>query len=114
MKRQIIVTVSIALLAGGTLRAAEMAGMKMEPPAAAGTAKPQVNRAVGVVKALDAAKGTVTLSHEPVPAIKWPAMTMAFKVSKDVAKGIKPGDRVNFEFTAKGMDATVTKLAVIK
>jgi Cu(I)/Ag(I) efflux system periplasmic protein CusF len=114
MKNQTIVVLSIAMLGGGTAIAAGMPGMEMDPPAARAAEKPQTNHAVGVVKNLDGAKGTIKLAHEPVPSIKWPAMTMEFKISKELAASIKAGDRVDFEFTAKGMDATVTRIAVIK
>ncbi|MEP7311258.1 MAG: copper-binding protein [Pseudomonadota bacterium] len=114
MKSQVIALLSIAVLANGVVVAAEPGGMKMDPAAASSMEKAQVNRAVGVVRAMDADKGTITLSHGAVPAIKWPAMTMAFKVSKAVALGIKPGDRVDFEFVTKGMDATVTKIVVVR
>jgi Cu(I)/Ag(I) efflux system protein CusF len=99
--------VVIALLGATAAIGADMPAMKMSPAAA-------INHTTGVVKALDVAKGTVTLSHEAVPAIKWPAMTMTFKISSAQAAGIKTGDRVDFEFTASGMDATITKIAVAK
>jgi Cu(I)/Ag(I) efflux system protein CusF len=114
MKKQIISVLSVTVLTAGAAVAADMSGMKMDPPAASAAAKPQVNHAVGVVKSLDAANGKVTLSHEPVPSIKWPAMTMAFRISKEMAATVKAGDKVNFDFTANGMDATVTKITVAK
>ena len=41
----------------------------------------------------------ITLNHEPVPALKWPAMTMTFKLSPpSLARGFKKGDRVRFGF----------------
>lgn len=41
----------------------------------------------------------ITLSHQPVPALKWPAMTMIFKPAKpDLAHGFSKGDRVAFAF----------------
>jgi Cu(I)/Ag(I) efflux system membrane fusion protein len=41
----------------------------------------------------------VTLSHEPVPALQWPAMTMQFRLADPaMARGIKSGDRVSFGF----------------
>ena len=64
-----------------------------------------------MVKELDAKKGTVTLSHEAVPTLKWPAMTMAFKISPELAKGIEVGQKVDFEFEAKGMAGTITKIS---
>jgi Cu(I)/Ag(I) efflux system membrane fusion protein len=45
------------------------------------------------------AKDELTLSHEPVPALKWPAMTMGFKPpASGLPAGLKSGDRVQFEF----------------
>ena len=51
----------------------------------------------GVVKKVDAAASVVNIAHEAIPSIKWPAMTMDFKV-KDarLLAGIKPGQTVNF------------------
>ncbi|HVE51298.1 MAG TPA: efflux RND transporter periplasmic adaptor subunit [Casimicrobiaceae bacterium] len=41
----------------------------------------------------------VTLSHEPIPALKWPSMTMGFKApATGLPKDVKAGDRVRFEF----------------
>ncbi|MFP2506702.1 efflux RND transporter periplasmic adaptor subunit [Buttiauxella gaviniae] len=42
----------------------------------------------------------VTLSHKPITALKWGAMTMDFALkSADDAQGMKVGDRVMFSFT---------------
>ena len=41
----------------------------------------------------------VTLDHGPVPALKWPAMTMTFRLGDPVLeRGFKAGDRVRFGF----------------
>lgn len=59
----------------------------------------QSHRATGIVKSVNAAKGTVTIQHEPVLSLKWPAMTMAFKpVERKVLDELRPGREVNFEF----------------
>jgi Cu(I)/Ag(I) efflux system protein CusF len=57
----------------------------------------EVAQGKGVVKKVDAAAGVVNISHEAIPAIKWPAMTMDIKV-KDakLVAGIKPGQQVSF------------------
>ncbi len=53
----------------------------------------------GVVKGVDGAGGRITLSHEPLPAINWPAMTMTFPVKdRAVLRGRKAGERVMFAF----------------
>ena len=54
--------------------------------------------ATGVVKKVDAAKGTVTLAHDPVKSLNWPAMTMDFRVrDKASLATLKPGQRIEFE-----------------
>ena len=51
----------------------------------------------GTVNAVDPAQHKVNLSHQPIPEIGWPAMTMEFPVAPSVdLKAIKPGTRVNF------------------
>ncbi len=66
-------------------------------------------RASGTIQAI---KGnSVTLSHGPVPAIKWPAMTMDFKLAKpSMMRGLKKGDPVNFTFEKSGSVVTVTSI----
>lgn len=55
---------------------------------------------------------TITLNHAPVPAIKWPAMTMTFKLANPaLAHGIKAGDRVIFSFDQTGEGPIVRTLA---
>jgi Cu(I)/Ag(I) efflux system periplasmic protein CusF len=51
----------------------------------------------GTVNSVDPAQHKVNLSHQPIPDIGWPAMTMDFAVAPSVdLKAIKPGTRVNF------------------
>ena len=58
----------------------------------------------GVVKKVDAAAGVVKLAHEPIPAIKWPAMTMDFKArDAKLLTGLKPEQKVDFGLV-KGAD----------
>lgn len=66
--------------------------------------------ATGTVESVDTAAGKITIAHGPVDALKWPAMTMAFKASPEQLASVKPGQKVEFEFEAKGMDATITKI----
>ncbi len=54
-------------------------------------------QAVGVAKAVDPARHRITLTHEPIPSIGWPSMTMEFAVAPSVdLGGVKPGARVDF------------------
>jgi Cu(I)/Ag(I) efflux system membrane fusion protein len=44
-------------------------------------------------------EGTLTLSHGPVPELKWPAMTMDFAAPRGgLPQGLKAGDAVAFDF----------------
>lgn len=53
----------------------------------------------GEVVAVDKAASKVKLKHAPIPALKWPAMTMSFAVTdKSQLDGLKAGDKVNIEF----------------
>lgn len=51
----------------------------------------------GTVNNIDAATATVNISHEAIPSLKWPGMTMDFKVTdKKLLSGIKTGQAVKF------------------
>jgi Cu/Ag efflux protein CusF len=51
----------------------------------------------GTVNSVDLTQHKVNLSHNPIPEIGWPAMTMDFPVKPSVdLNAIKPGSRVNF------------------
>jgi Cu(I)/Ag(I) efflux system membrane fusion protein len=59
---------------------------------------------------------TITISHEPIAALKWPAMTMGFSRPTPASfADIQPGDTVHFEFRKGGAAGyelvTVHKLA---
>lgn len=58
--------------------------------------QPQQFESTGVVEAIDGQ--SVTLSHQPIPALNWGAMTMDF-VLKRPQPEINVGDRVMFSFT---------------
>lgn len=76
---------------------------------AASNARAPGHRAIGVVKATNAEKATVTIKHEPVPSLKWPAMTMAFRThDRKLLEQLKPGVEVNFEFEQRGKDYVIT------
>jgi Cu/Ag efflux protein CusF len=51
----------------------------------------------GTVNSVDAAGRRVTLAHNAIPSIGWPAMTMEFAVAPSVDLGsVKPGTRIDF------------------
>ncbi|RTL41266.1 MAG: efflux RND transporter periplasmic adaptor subunit, partial [Rhodocyclaceae bacterium] len=60
------------------------------------------HRTEGTVEGLDPKENTVTLSHDPVPSLKWPAMTMDFKLANPaLQQALKPGAQVSFEFVER-------------
>ena len=79
-----------------------------ETAAPAAVVGPIVSTAV--VVAIDPAAGTVTLSHAPIEAIHWSAMTMEFKADAAVLQGIAAGDHVSFELKSAENPQTVTAL----
>ena len=65
-------------------------------------------QAVGVITAIDTKENILTLDHEAIPAIKWPAMTMGFKVADPaLLNGLAVGQKVDFELKAEGETYTV-------
>lgn len=63
----------------------------------------QVVSATGVVKAIDMENKKVTIEHEPVAALNWPAMTMRFTITPQTQlNDIKAGDKVTFNFVQQG------------
>jgi len=65
------------------------------------------HKASGVVTRVD--KDKVMIKHEPVPSLKWPAMTMGFLVKdKAVMEKLKKDAKVEFEFVQQGRDYIVT------
>jgi Cu/Ag efflux protein CusF len=73
--------------------------------------KDQTAQGVGVVKAIDTAKGTITIHHEAIPSIHWPAMTMTFKADpRSLLKSVKVGEKVGFTLHPNNKDSTVTAI----
>lgn len=71
--------------------------------------KTKTDTAVGVVKATDLAKSTVTVAHGPVASLNWPAMAMTFAVKdKTLFDKLAIGNKVSIEFVQQGSDYVVT------
>ncbi|ECC1693469.1 copper-binding protein [Salmonella enterica subsp. salamae] len=63
----------------------------------------QVINATGVVQAVDSDNNKITIHHDPIPAVGWPAMTMRFTRTSDTQfTTVKPGDKVAFSFIQQG------------
>lgn len=54
----------------------------------------------GTINKVNMDAGTVNISHEAIPAIQWPAMTMDIKAAdKKILTGVKAGQTVTFGLT---------------
>jgi Cu(I)/Ag(I) efflux system membrane fusion protein len=98
---------------------ASLSGVESRPIGGASpamAAKPAARAAlyetVGKIEQITA--NSVTLSHESVPAIGWPAMTMTFALpNPSIARGLKTGDRVRFGFDQPPAGPTVRRMAKV-
>ena len=64
----------------------------------------QVIKGTGVVKDIDMNSKKITISHEAIPAVGWPAMTMRFTFvnADDAINALKTGNHVDFSFIQQG------------
>ena len=68
-----------------------------------------VHKGTGTVESID--PDEVTLSHGPIPSLKWGDMTMGFrKPASGAMPSLKPGDRVEFEFSMEKDGAQLTSI----
>jgi Cu(I)/Ag(I) efflux system protein CusF len=70
--------------------------------------------ATGTIEAIDAAAGKITIAHEPVPSLQWPAMTMGFRATPEQIASVQVGQTVRFDFESKGMDAAITQIVPVE
>jgi len=113
MKRTALVLASLVLAAAAHAQSGGMQGMEMKGMDKMESKKAQSksHHAVGVVKSVDADKGTVSVDHEAVASMKWPAMTMSFKAKdKKALQALKPGQKIEFDFVEQGKDHVITKV----
>lgn len=79
--------------------------------AVSGSAANQTAGAKATVAAVDVGKKKVTLDHEPIPAIGWPAMTMEFPASQSVdLSKVKPGEKGQFTLSGSKGSYTVQSI----
>ncbi len=106
MKRKYIAAAFAVMMSVGVVAAPAMANP------AAQSASVQTAEGQGVVKSINLKAGALTIKHEPIAALKWPAMTMTFKVENaDLLAGVSVGEKVDFELTSDNGKPIVTKLA---
>lgn len=94
MKTLAIILGTTLIVAAGTAHAAET----QEAPQAAKQASTQAkHEGVGIIKKIDPKAHKIKLSHEAIPSLNWPAMTMWFVLKTPLPKNLKEGAEVRFE-----------------
>ena len=93
--QRVVVSSQFLIDSEASLKGVE-ARLNIEPaPLAANTAARHTSS--GKIEAIT--RDAMTLSHGPIPSLKWGAMTMDFKLHRGgVPRGLEAGDRVDFEF----------------
>lgn len=95
---------TLAVAVAGVAAADNMQGMSMSGAPAA-----KRGQGAGVITALDARAGTLTIKHGAIPGVGWPAMTMTFKAKPaTLLKGLRVGEAISFDCIVQGQSATVT------
>ena len=105
--------IALALAAGSAVAGEKMDGMKnMDMGKKSDVAMQAAHNAIGVAKKIDLTAGTVTLDHEAVQSLKWPAMNMSFKVqSPDLLKDVAVGQKIKIAFIKSGSGYVITQVA---
>lgn len=79
------------------------------------SASMQIHQGHGVVNRINVSAGKVNISHEAIPTMSWPKMTMDFKVeNKTDLAAIKPGMAVDFELTLQGKNYYISRIVQAK
>ena len=100
---QVVVAANFLIDAESNLKAA-ISGFKA-PDANSNGEKPATvgHHASGRIDDYDTKAGTVSIEHGPIESLKWPGMTMEFKIANEaLLNGLKPGARIEFEFVERG------------
>jgi Cu/Ag efflux protein CusF len=97
------------LIAASAANAQMLPNMAMPKPASAAAQPSALTE--GVVQAVDASKGVVTLKHGEIVNMQMPAMTMAYGVAdKKLLSGVKTGDKLKFRVEMVKNAPTVTRI----
>jgi Cu(I)/Ag(I) efflux system membrane fusion protein len=99
---QVVVAANFLIDSESNLKAA-LGGMQEKPAVS--------HHAVGILDSIEP-DGSVMVTHEPVPSLKWPKMTMEFvPANAALVARLKPGAAIHFEFVErKPGEWVITKL----
>lgn len=118
MKNLISSSLVLLLLAGsGAVLAGEHQGGMNHAvmPGAQGNGS-AMHQAEGIVNSIDMEQGKINMTHGPVKSLRWPGMTMDFKVKDSaILKDVKPGQKVKFEIEKEGdSQFSITRIVPLK
>jgi Cu(I)/Ag(I) efflux system membrane fusion protein len=107
---QVVTSANFLIDSESNLKAA-LSGMGAVPAKPQAQQKTVGHQAQGVLEAVNG-DGSVSITHDPIPALKWPSMTMDFALANpSLAANIKPGSAISFEIVERGEgEWVVTKL----
>ena len=107
--KSIAVLVSALVFTGVAHAQSGMKDMDMKPDKK--DSKAAAHKATGTVIKVDAAKGKVSIKHDPVQSLNWPSMTMGFTVKdKKLLDKLAVDKKIDFEFVQRGKDYVVTSV----
>ena len=108
--QRVVVSSQFLIDSEASLRGVE-ARLNDEPKLSA-TAAAVRHEGTGLIEAMG--RDGITLTHGPIPSLKWGEMTMDFKPPvKGIPRGIAVGDRVGFEFTIDAEGPQITRLTLL-
>jgi Cu(I)/Ag(I) efflux system membrane fusion protein len=98
---KVVVNGNFLIDAESNLKAA-LSGLGQPERAPAAAAKSVGHHAEGRLEDIDLKAGTVSVRHQPIPSLKWPAMTMDFVLANpSLVAGIKPGAQIAIEIVER-------------
>jgi len=110
--QQVVTSGQFLIDSEASLRSAlpQMAGDMSSSPTTPAASNTALHHSQGRVEAIDGK--TITLSHQAVPEINWPAMTMSFMLpASGLPAGIKVGSQVNFAFSLDDSGAKISQIS---
>ncbi|WP_292755056.1 copper-binding protein [Methylophaga sp. UBA4502] len=115
MKKLLVSSLTIILSFSATSILAEQKmdhdDMENMAPKAETSDQQITHSAKGTVTKVDASSKKVTLAHEPVESLSWPAMTMGFSVKDEaLLTKLKVGETVDFEFMKVEQGYVITEV----
>ena len=115
MKKLLVSSLTIILSFSATSILAEQKmdhdDMENMAPKAETSDQQITHSAIGTVTKVDISSKKVTLVHEPIESLSWPAMTMGFMVQDDkLLDKFKVGETVDFEFIKAEKGYVITKV----